>query len=142
MIKKTVTYQDFDGKSQTEDLYFHLTKPDTLLYATKMRTVLGLPEERMDNTKSEEELAAEIKDALNRATAQNVLQLIDSVIDMAYGVKSDDAKHFHKSAELLADFKSSLAYEELFSEFIRDGQQFQSFVEGLIGAAPPTLQLA
>ena len=28
MIKKTVTYTDFDGNERTEDFYFHLTEQE------------------------------------------------------------------------------------------------------------------
>jgi hypothetical protein len=105
MLKKTVTYEDFDGKSVTEDLYFHLSKSEIVeMKFGDMSTVLE---------------AMTQKDA----KPADILAAFKRVIGMTYGVKSQDGRRFHKSPEQTEEFLASPAYDALFMSLITGGEQ-------------------
>lgn len=120
MFKKTVTYDDFNGNSVTEDFYFGLNKSEALdliiaegdTYLTRMQEIVASG----DHTK----MVSEFK----------------KFILLSYGEKSEDGKHFVKSETIRANFESSAAFDEIFFDIAsRDGAS-EEFAENVF---PPNL---
>lgn len=117
MLKKTITFTDFDGNQRTEDFYFNLTKAE--LMKMNMSVSGGLPR------------------TLNRiiAAQDNVelMKYFEKIILMSYGVKSDDGRRFMKSEEISQDFAQTGAYDELFMELMTGGENVVSaFINGIL----------
>lgn len=117
MLKKTITYKDFTGEESTEDFYFNLTKAE----------LIELEVSAQGNSLSD--WLQKIVKAVNGAEIISTFKLI---IDMSYGVKSPDGRRFIKSPELLAEFKSTVAYSDLFEELSMNADKGSEFVNGLM----------
>lgn len=116
MLKKTITYNDFEGVSRTDDFYFNLTRAEI----TEMDLSYGEGLEAMVNR------IVEAKD--NRA----IIETFKDLIRKSYGEKSIDGKRFMKSEEITNSFTSTEAYSELFMEFLTDAEAGARFIEGVI----------
>lgn len=102
MVKKTITYKDFDGNERTEDFYFNLTEAEV----AKME--IGTPG---GITKMIERLVQE-------QNGKDILGTFENLIESSYGRKSPDGKYFDKNPKWLAEFKMTQAYSNLFIELI------------------------
>jgi hypothetical protein len=81
MLKKKITYVDFDGITRTEDFYFNLTKAEVT--EMEMSTEGGL-------AKMLEKIVA-AKDS------KRIIEVFKDLILKAYGEKSPDGKRFIKN---------------------------------------------
>ena len=120
MLKKTITYTDFDGNERTEDFYFNLTKAEVA--EMEMSTEGGLTNmlDRIISTKDSKRLIATFKD----------------IILKSYGEKSLDGKRFVKSQELRDAFEQTEAYSELFMELVESAEASAAFVNGIVPSVP------
>lgn len=118
MIKKTITYKDFNGQEHTEDFYFHLSKAE--LMELEMSEQDGLHEylERIVETDDNEEIIKTFKE----------------IIKKAHGVKSKDGKKFVKNEDTLSDFMDTNAYSTLFMEIALNPDKASSFINGIMPA--------
>lgn len=116
MLKKTMTYIDFNGESRTEDFYFNLTKAE--LAEMNLSTEGGLDKliERITNTKD----------------VPRIVEYFKRVICASYGRKSPDGRRFIKNAEVLEDFTSTQAFSDLYMELIADEQAAADFIKGIL----------
>lgn len=116
MIKKTVTYTDFNGTERTENYYFHFSQAELL--DMEMGVDGGFAEriKKMIDTKDQKEL----------------LKIIKKFVYDAYGVKSGDGRRFIKSEEVKAEFVESPAYSIIFMELVTDDEVAAEFVNGVI----------
>jgi hypothetical protein len=117
LLKKTVTYEDFNGEKQTEDFYFNLSKAELL---------------EMELTAPGESMADHLKAIVAAGNNQVIMDTFKSIIFRAYGEKSVDGKHFHKSDEKAMNFANSAAYHELFVELVTDAKAAAEFVNGVV----------
>lgn len=117
MKAKQITYIDFNGVERTETHYFNISKRELVkmqagtdggLYALMQRAV----------------------DAQNETMLAKVYE---DLIDMSYGIKTSDGRGFKKSPEILAEFKATGAYEELFLEML-DAEKFAAFINEILPA--------
>lgn len=116
MLKKEITYTNFDGEEITETLYFNLTKAELFeLYAEYSG---GLEEiiNKMVREKDNQALVKEFK----------------KIILMCYGEKSTDGRHFNKNKEIRENFANSAAYDALFTEFLTNEDVVVEFLNGVI----------
>lgn len=120
MLKKTITYTDYNGTERTEDYYFNLTQ--TEIMEMEIGTTGGLAEmiERIVNAKD----------------APAIMRVFKELILKAHGVKSDDGKRFMKSEEISTAFSQTEAYSILFMELATDEKAAAEFVNGIVPAAP------
>lgn len=121
MLKKTITYTDFNGVERTEDFYFNLTK--TEVFEMEMGTSGGLSEQ--------------IKKVVAAQDTPSILKIFKDLVLKAYGEKSADGKRFIKNAELSEAFSQTEAYSTLFMELATDADAAAAFVNGII---PSNLQ--
>ena len=118
MLKKTITYTDYNQVERTEDFYFNLTKAEVM--EMEMSTSGGMAEmiQRI--------IAAQDSPAIIKIFKELVLQ--------AYGQKSPDGKRFIKSDEISTAFAQTEAYSNLFMELATDADAAAKFVNGIIPA--------
>lgn len=121
MLKKAITYTDYDGNTTTEDFYFNLTKAELI--------ELELSEEGG--------LEYTIKKISATRDSKKVLELFKTIILKAYGEKSADGRRFIKNDKLREEFSQTEAYSELFTELATDADAAAAFFNGIIPAVPP-----
>lgn len=116
MLKKIITYTDYNNVERTEPFYFNLSK------AELMEMELGV-------TGGMTEMLDKIIAAKD---APSLMKTFKEMIMKAYGVKSDDGKRLIKSEELSIAFTQTDAYSVLFMELITDDKAAADFVNGII----------
>lgn len=116
MIKRTVTYEDYNGEKRTETFYFHYTEAEIL-----------------DMEMSEEGSFAErIQRIIDAKDKTALMKLIKKFVIDAYGVKSEDGKRFMKNDEVKAAFLESPAYSDIFMDMVTNDEIAAEFVNGVI----------
>lgn len=119
MLKKTITYTDYNQAERTEDFYFNLTKAEVM--EMEMSTSGGLAEM--------------IKKIVAAKDAPAIIKVFKDLILKTYGEKSPDGKRFIKSEEITTAFAQTEAYSQLFMELATDPDKAAEFVNGIIPAA-------
>ena len=119
MLKKTITYVDYNGAERTEDFYFNLSKAEVM--EMEMSTSGGLAEM--------------IKKIVAVQDAPAIIKIFKDLILKAYGEKSPDGKRFIKSEEIATSFSQTEAYSQLFMELATNADEAAKFVNGIIPAA-------
>ena len=118
MLKKTMTYTDYNGTERTEDFYFNLTKAEIM--EMEMGTTGGLAEM--------------INKIVAAQDAPAIIKIFKDLVLKAYGEKSADGKRFIKSEEIATAFSQTEAYSQLFMELATDADAAAAFVNGIIPA--------
>lgn len=118
MLKKTITYSDYNGTERTEDFYFNLSKAE--LMEMEMGTSGGLAEM--------------IQKIVAAQDAPSIIKIFKELVLKAYGEKSADGKRFIKSDELATAFSQTEAYSILFMELATDADAAAKFVNGIVPA--------
>ena len=116
MLKKTMTYTDYDGNQRTEDFYFNLSKAEVA--EMEMSTAGGL--DKMINR------------IIAEQDGKRIIELFKDLVLKAYGKKSDDGKRFIKTKELSEEFSQTEAYSDLFMELATDAEAAAAFVNGIV----------
>lgn len=116
MLKKTITYTDYNGVSRTEDFYFNLTKAEIM--EMELGTAGGL--------------AGMIQRLIDSQDAPSIIKIFKDLVLKAYGEKSPDGKRFMKSEEISKAFSQTEAYSILFMELATDADAASKFVNGII----------
>lgn len=119
MLKKTITYTDYNGTERTEDFYFNLTKAEIM--EMEMSTAGGLAET--------------IQKIIAAQDAPAIIKIFKDLVLKAYGEKSLDGKRFIKSDEIATAFSQTEAYSNLFMELATDADAAAVFVNGIIPAS-------
>lgn len=117
MLKKSITYEDFDGIQRTEDFYFNLTKAELLKWIT---------------TTGDYSLDKVILRLAKENNGKKIIELIDSLIKTAYGEKSIDGRRIVKNEEVWNNFYESEAYSVLFMELVSDSRNTAKFIQDII----------
>lgn len=118
MLKKTVTYVDYNGVERTEDFYFNLSKAEV---AELELSVNG-------------GFSKMLEDVVNANDSAKIVELFKKMVLMSYGEKSADGKRFVKSKELAEAFSQTEAYSEIFMELALDDKAAAAFVNGIMPA--------
>lgn len=119
MLKKTITYTDYNDQQITEDLYFNLTKLELMeLESSKdgklSETLVGIAE---------------------RNETHEIISMVKDLILMSYGIKSEDGKRFIKNEKLREEFSQSEAFSELFMEICTDANGTMDFITNIMPAS-------
>lgn len=116
MLKKTITYNDYNGVERTEDFYFNLSKAEIL--EMEMGTSGGLAEM--------------IQKIVAAQDTPSIIRVFKDLVLKAYGEKSPDGKRFIKSEEISTEFSQTEAYSQLFMELATDSEAGAAFVNGIV----------
>lgn len=126
MLKKTITYTDYDGNTYTEDFYFNLSRAELIEMECGVKG--GLTKKLEAISKSSD--------------PTQIMPMFKEIILKSYGKKSDDGKRFIKNQDMIDEFVQSEAYSELMFELIKDENAASNFVNGLINIKPEELEAA
>lgn len=118
MIKKTITYTDYNGLERTEDFYFNLTKAEL----TEMQ--ISYPEG----------MSEMVKRLIAANDQKTVVEIFKDLILRSYGEKSLDGRKFVKNQELRDSFAQTEAYSELFMELATNTDAGTAFVNGIVSS--------
>lgn len=118
MLKKRISYVDYDGNTREEDFYFNLTKAEL--------TEMDLSEEGG--------LEKRIQKIVDAKSFPEIIKLFKSLIIASYGEKSLDGKRFIKNQELTDAFVQTEAYSQLFMELATDADKAAEFVNSIVPA--------
>lgn len=119
MFIRNATYIDFNGVERKEDFYFNLTEAEIL--KMEWGEAGGL--------------ADQLLRILKKKDAVEIMKTFDKLIDASYGVKSPDGRLFIKNPEVLAEFKATQAYSDLYKEICTDSEKAIKFVMEIIPVA-------
>lgn len=118
MLKKTVTFTDYNGTERTQDCYFNLSKAEIM--EMEMSTAGGLAEMIQNIVKAQD--------------APSIMKIFKDLILESYGEKSPDGLRFIKSEEISTAFSQTEAYSMIFMELATDADAAAKFVNGIIPA--------
>lgn len=114
MLKKVIPFKDFDGNDRTEVAYFHITK-------TELTDLVA--NDTLD------------PDVLIQANAdgKQTFKMMKTLVELSYGIRSEDGTSFIKDEANLKRFKQSLAYDSFIMSMLTDnnGNSFLDFVKGV-----------
>lgn len=116
MLKKTMTYTDFNGETRKEDFFFNLTRAEVT--ELELSTDGGLSDK--------------IKRITEAKDVPEIMRVFKDLILKSYGVKSPDGKRFIKSPELSEEFSQTEAYSDLFMELAQNSDSAAAFVNGIM----------
>lgn len=111
MLKKTITYTDYDGLERTEEFRFNLTKAELV---DMELTTAGTFSETMKRIIAEKDII-------------RIAKLFKELLLKSYGVKSDNGKRFIKSQELSEAFSQTEAYSDLYIELLSNPEEAAKF---------------
>lgn len=121
MLKKAITYKDYDGNDKTDTLYFHLNKFEWLELETYTKG--GLIEN--------------LQHAIETGNAKKTIDILKKIILRAYGEKDPETGTFEKSDDIAIRFSRTDAFSEIFYELAYNEEAAKNFFLGLI---PPELR--
>lgn len=126
MLKKTITYTDYNGVERKEDFWFNLTEAE--ITKMEMSTTGGFAEM--------------INRIIAAQDAPSIIKVFEDLIQRAYGVRTPDGRGFTKRPEDLEAFTATEAYSQLFMELATDTEAASAFVNGIIPASMNNAQPA
>ena len=119
MLKKSITYVDYNDEERTEDFYFNLTSAE--LSEMELSTDGGLGEY--------------IKKIVSAKDMPSIIKVFKNLLLKSYGEKSADGRRFIKSEELSTAFSQTEAYSQLFMELATDDKAASEFINGIVPKA-------
>lgn len=118
MLKKTITFEDYNGEEVTEDFYFNMSKA-----------------ELMELQVSEKDGFAEtLQKIVQSQDGEQIIGSFKKIILLAVGKKSEDGRRFIKNDEVTNDFAQTNAFSELFMELATNAESAAAFVRGIVPA--------
>lgn len=116
MLKKTITYTDYNDVERTETFYFNISESE--LTEMQLSTEGGLAER--------------LQKMIDSQDVPSVTKVFKDIILKAYGEKSADGKYFRKSEEISNAFVATEAYNKLYMELLQDPDKLAEFINGLL----------
>ena len=114
MLKKTITYKDFDGNDVTKDFYFNLSKAEIV--------ELGMSEGG--------NLADRLRGIVTSGDQEQIMKTFRMLLEMSVGVRVGD--RFDKSQDAKNAFMQTDAYSEFFMSLVTDAGKAVEFIKGII----------
>lgn len=116
MLKKTITYRDYNDEERTEDYYFNLSRADLIMMESS----------KLGGMRSYYERIIQAKDNVA------LMECFRDLIRQSVGEKSPDGKRFVKSDEISDAFEQTEAYSELIVELLSDEQAALAFIKAVL----------
>lgn len=116
MLKKTITYTDYNGNTRTEDFYFNFNRAEI---AEMEMSVNGGMRQMIERVISAQD-------------TKTLIGIFKELILKAYGEKDLDGKKFVKSEALSTAFSQTEAYSILFMELANDAKAAAEFFNAVI----------
>lgn len=120
MLKKTISYTDYNDIPRVEDFYFNLTEAE--LTDMELSVVGGLE--------------AMLKKIIDTKDVPSIVKIFKELICKSYGEKSADGRRFMKEDAdghpLYVNFTQTEAYSKLYMELATDADAAAAFVNGIM----------
>lgn len=116
MIKKTVVYENLDGKTESEVVYLNIN----MIELTELEFV------------AEKSISAILKDIGETPSMADALKTFKMFLRFAYGVKSPDSKKLLKSDSIWESFENSEPYSALLWEMLNDAPKAVDVIMGIL----------
>lgn len=116
MLRKAITFKDYDEVERTEIFYFNLNKFEWLELETYTKG--GLIEN--------------LQHSIESNNAKKTIDLLKKIILRAYGEKDPETGAFEKDDDRAIRFSKTEAFSELFYELAYDETKSKEFFLGLI----------
>lgn len=119
MLKKTITYEDYDGNTRTEDLYFFISKSE--LMDMELSTPGGFANKLERISKAQD--------------GAEIMKIFRELILKSYGEKSDDGRSFVKKRNglnLSEAFEQTEAFNQLYTELLMNPDKASAFINGIM----------
>ena len=118
MLKKTITYTDYNGTERTEDFYFNLSRAEI----TEMELSMAGG------------MRAYIQKIIAAKSQLALVTLFKEIVMKSYGKKSPDGRLFMKNDAIRAEFEAHPAYSMIYMDLVTDEAKASAFVNGIIPA--------
>jgi len=116
MLKKVITYTDYDGNERTETHYFNLSKAEML--DMELFTAGGY--------------SNMLQRVIEEKNQIEIVKIFKELVLKSYGIKSEDGKRFMKSEEITKAFTETEAFTELYMELATDSEAAAAFANGIM----------
>jgi hypothetical protein len=116
MLRREITYEDFNGDQVTDVFYFNISKSELVELEVQFDQGFGAMLQKIIDERDNNELVKRFKE----------------IILMAYGKKSEDGRRFIKSDEIREEFTQTAAYDTLFMELATDDKAASVFLKGIL----------
>ena len=127
MIKRTVTYKDFDGNPVSEDYCFHMMEADFVDLDFKYEEFGGL---RGYLT----QLVKDIQDKGENAPKRPMYEFLKEMISVSVGKRVGN--RFDRSQDIKDRFFQTGAYSGFLIELLNDPEGIPTFIEGITPEVP------
>lgn len=118
MLKKTISYTNYNDEKKTNDYYFNLKKSE--LIDLQYSTAKGFMDYIEEITKTNDNV--------------KIWKAFRDIVLLAYGEKSEDGERFVKSDELRKSFEETEAFSELIYELMSNETEAANFINGIMPA--------
>lgn len=141
MIKKTIKFKDYNGTERSEDLYFHISKASVLTSPDEIYkeiVSIGLDLQERSRFLSDIETELDPQNPFDKNTqlvadsVRMVARLLDRLVDLSYGKRSEDGLKFVKNEQVLTDFKNSAVYDSFVEQMIANQDEMIEFINQLL----------
>lgn len=116
MLKRNITYEDFNGNKATDVFYFNISKQELIKMEVEYPQGFG----------------AMIEAIIEAKDHKTLIKKFEELILLAYGEKSEDGKRFIKTDKLREEFSQTAAYNALFLELATDDKAAVTFLKGVL----------
>lgn len=116
MIKKTVVYENLDGKTESEVVYLNIN----MIELTELEFV------------AEKSISDILKEIGKTPSMADALKTFKMFLRFAYGVKSPDSKKLLKSDSIWESFENSEPYSALLWEMLNDAPKAVDVIMGIL----------
>lgn len=116
MLKREITYENYDGVEVKETFYFNLTRSEIIM--------MGM--------EAEGDLAERLQTIIDKKDGKQIVKTFHDLLLRSYGEKSPDGRRFVKSPELSKAFSETPAFDAIFEELLMNPDKALDFVNGLI----------
>lgn len=116
MLKREITYEDFNGETVTEVLYFNISQPD----------LVELEAEHPEG------LSGWMQKVIDEKDNKTLVAFFKRIILLGYGEKSEDGKRFIKNDKIAEEFSQTAAYIALYTELLQNENVASDFLVGIL----------
>jgi hypothetical protein len=124
MIKKDVTFVDFDGNKETETHWFHISQSNLTDHVLRLQPKFLDMQKRLSGDKK----------TLTVEEVILILDLIKEMVRISYGVRfeKDGKTRFRQTDEVFQDFRDSPAYDALLTSFMENPSEGMDFMQAVM----------
>lgn len=121
MYKVDLEHENFDGETVTSTLYFNITK-------TRLAKNLELRDELDEIQKM---IGGETRE-LTPGEIQKIVNLVEKIMKISYGVRSEDGKRFDQRADRWEEFQQTAAYDAFLYSLFETPSKATEFMVGVM----------